>query len=171
MPSMMNCTASAASTTPESRLVTLAPVTPSTPHEAGCERASAPSTPAAPETTTPRKPDEFSSGLPRTSPAVRRMVASAPGPAMKGNARGNTEMSSRDSWPLPVSGAGRAWSPTCGRRPFRAQIRNSRVPPAMRNELKADAHDFQKASRPPSANKHADDEGDQPTALQAIFFL
>ena len=62
------------------------------------------------------------------------MVASAPGPAMKGKASGNTEMSSRvlaSSCSLVVE-----WVPEVRANTMSSAIRNSRVPPAMRKELR-----------------------------------
>ena len=89
----MNCTAKAAKTTPESRLITAAPVTPSTCTRREAANISARHT-AITSATTAKKPAN-STGFPATSPASNRMVASAPGPAMNGKASGNTEMSSR----------------------------------------------------------------------------
>jgi hypothetical protein len=89
----MNWTASAAKMTPDNRLMTLAPVTPNTFIRRGVASISTQQM-SMTRNTTPKKAAN-SSGLPHNSPDVSRMVASAPGPAMKGKASGNTEMSSR----------------------------------------------------------------------------
>ena len=61
------------------------------------------------------------------------MVASAPGPAMKGNASGKTEISSRFS---DSSRSGVVERVPDGRaNTISSAIRNSSVPPAIRNEL------------------------------------
>ena len=90
---MMKGIARAANTTPDNRLITLAPVTPSTCISRGAaniKHQQMTSTTA----TTPKNPAN-NTGFPQVSPAVNRIVANAPGPAMKGNASGKTEMSSR----------------------------------------------------------------------------
>src|SRR6202790_5158297 len=91
IPSMMNWTARAASTPPDSRLITLAPVTPSTFINRGAASIR-PQQMTITTVTTPKNPTN-NAGLPQTSPAVSRIVARAPGPAMKGNASGKTDIS------------------------------------------------------------------------------
>ena len=79
---------------------------------------------------TPKRPAD-SLKSPREAPKVRSTIASAPGPEMNGNASGNTEMSARffastrsfEVWRVPDSRA----------KTISSAIRNSMMPPAMRN--------------------------------------
>src|SRR5882762_9918920 len=133
IPSMMNWTARAASTTPDNLLITLAPVTPSTFINRGAASIS-PQQMTITTVTTPRNPTN-NTGLPQTSPAVSRIVARAPGPAMKGNASGKTEI----SWRLSDSSRSDVVErvPEGCANTISSEIKKSKVPPAIRKELSA----------------------------------
>jgi len=143
----------------------LAPVTPSTFIRRGVAYINTQQTMST-SATTPKKPAN-NSGFAPTSPAVSKIVASAPGPAMKGNASGNTEMSSR----LLASSCSDVVErvPEGRANTMSSAIKNSRVPPAIRNAFR----DIPMTSRnlaPTNANStHIPNA--ITVALPAIFFL
>ena len=95
------------------------------------------------------------------------MVASAPGPAMNGNASGNTEMSSRF---MASSRSGMVdLVPEVRANTISSEIKNSRVPPAMRNELN-EIPMMERNRAPPNANS-TQIASAMAAALPAIFLL
>ena len=95
------------------------------------------------------------------------MVASAPGPAIKGNASGNTEMSSRF---FASSCSGVVERVPDGRaNTMSSAIKNSSVPPAIRNELR-EIPMMSKNLAPANANSTQMARAIA-VALTAIFFL
>ena len=132
MPSMMNCTASAARMTPERRLMTLAPVTPEHAHEPGRRQHQHPAD------------DQHQSDHGQEAGEQQRIAAHLAGGQQDGRERTRTgderkcQRKHRNVLALlrllPLR-RGRAGAGRCARTPYPAEIRNNSVPPAIRNEL------------------------------------
>src|SRR5262245_33226676 len=102
---------------------------------------------------------------PRAAPNVRSTIASAPGPAMKGNASGKTETSLRLIPSTFSSGVVRV--PDSRANTISSAIRNSMMPPAMRNASMLMPMILRNPA-PPTANSRSTMPAMQ-TALSAIL--
>src|SRR5882762_214715 len=148
-PSSTNCTASAPRITPRSRLATLAPVTPITRisgSASSINSSAIASTAAAAASSAPK-----SAAWPArcSGPNHSRMVASAPGPAMNGNASGKTEISARRR--LSAASLLEVRVPDSRANTISSASRNNSKPPNMRNASRLMPMSLRNPA-PPSAN-------------------